>query len=464
MENDDFDLDDIDSLIETIGGPAKSINFDDIEKNYGVTRSFRSPGGGLTALSLWMKTNGARSRDPLFLLPHRKLSVDKPGITLQPFFNMSNTLHVRPDVVLNTKAIDLLTSFVKPGEVLDNEETTMFDSLLRVLPYMRKMTVQERRFGGMINLGIVDGRWSLQLDTLLMLSERNFWIQNKKDRKDLESIISELDDFGAGGVVKTRFGLGDTRLRLGYNLSDTEWVKATLGVEGIIPTSRMGKKRPQAVRKCKIGDERKSLINDLLNISKQLMIEPSLGTGHWGLGGFLDMRLHLVPHKLDFWSRLSFDYLFPGTEYRYMPSTRTIPINKLSLLTSSDTIPEGFPLDDLFPYLTRARVSPGHIFNATIGFDWKMNKNWQLGLGYDFYAQQAEKIKNVRVPDIDPSLLRVDDAIAAQIVQHKVFGELMYNTTGKNCNWQFGVGGDMTFSSQGAARDWTVYGKIGITF
>jgi len=442
----------------------KLVDLDSIEKqNKKLEEANRSKLNplNLDEINLWRKTEGFRTRDPLFLIPQRRLAVDKPGLFCHAFYNMSNTLPVRPNLVLSTKAVDMLIELTKPGGILVGVDLTDLDQLLRILPFVDKMTIQERKIGGMFQANIVDGRWVLQLDTLLMLVERNFWAQTKSDRK---ALFDMLGDSEKKDSYRMRFGLGDTRVRLGYKVSDFDVVKAILGVSVILPTSRIGRKKPHGVVTTKVGDLRSKLIDDLLNMNRQLMIEPKLGTGHWGLGLFLDTRINLIQNKLDFWSRISFDYLFSGNEYRYMPSTRPISFKTLSELTVSDTVPADFPINDLFPCLAQGRVSPGNIFNATFGFDWKITNNWNFGFGYDFYSQQEEKISRVTAPNVDTSLLSIEDSIASEITQHKLFGHIYYTKKGEATDWHFGIGGDLTFSSNGGPRDWTIFANIGITF
>ena len=469
------DLDDIDfdSLMDdlTDGELKKSerrienIDDDAISREYGTakTRSFGfSEKDALMAA--WTRTEGARSRDPLFLVPSRRLACDGSGFSFYPFFNMTNTLRVRPDMILNAGAVNILSiAFDDPGSMDDSDSSTL-GNILPMLPFLRKMTLQERRLGGMFSTVIVDGRWKLQIETVLFLSERNFWIKDKKERTDLQKIIDKLDDIGTGSAIRTKFGLSDTRLKFGYDFLRSEWAELTFGIQGIIPTSRMWQKDPKLTIETKSGDELSVLVNDLLNTAGQLMIDPKLGTGHWGVGGFLDMRLHIIPSKLDFWSRITFDYLLEGSEHRFMPGTQLVPVQKLKELFGTGKVPDDFPLCDFFPYLVKASVRPGHIFNATFGFDWKMTEHFKLNLGYDFYSQQAEKVGKILAPNIDPSMLRIQDSVSSQVVQHKAFGEVLYEKKGKEYDWKIGLGGDLSFASQGAGRDWTVHAKLGIRF
>ena len=449
--------DDIDILMglggEDVVDLAEKIKASDLKSS----REWR-----LDAIKLWGKTGGYRSRDPLYLMPQRKLSCDKSGLSCNFFFNRSSSLPVRPNTVLQTDGINLLLGFIDGGVVpLGDQQDT--ESLMKIFPYLDDMTIQEHRVGGFFQFLFNYKKWVMHVDLPVFLSEKNFWVRDRRLRQDLLDVLSESAN-GSGGAVRTRFGLGDTRLRLGYKLRDSDRLKIVSGVEGILPTSRWGRKHPKNIIKTEAGSTRKQLLEDLLNVSKHIMLDPKLGTGHWGIGGFFDMRFSIIPDKFDLWMRFSYSHLLSQNEDRFMPTPLLMPVGDLGLLFTSDVVPADVSLTPLFPQLVTAKVSPGDIFNATLGFDWKFAKNWKLGVGYDYYNQQREEISSIFAPDIDDSLIIVGDAIASKIVQHKIFGDISYTKKGKKIDWNFGIGGDTTFSSRGAGRDWTLFAKIGISF
>jgi len=436
----------------------------------------------LDDISLWRKTAGFRERDPLFLLPCRRsvdtsavdtsavdtsAAPDRGGLSTHFFYNHTNRLGVRPYAVLNDKAVDLLVKFGTPGESLDSGEAQNYGELLRLLPFLEQMTVQARKIGGLIRGAIKSGRWTFALETLLMLTERNFWVENRGVRKQLLRVLDEYG--GTSQAVRMKFGLGDTKLKVAYDLYKNDWADLLLGLSLTVPTSQFFQKDPRAIATTQVGDTRKKLLNDLLNMNRHLMLEPSFGTGHWGVGGFLDGKINLVGGKksdvkLDAWGRVSYDHLFDTTKYRFMPSKNKLSLTTLSSLLSSETIPSGFPVNDLFPYLTRATISPGDIFNAAVGLNLNFFTNFDFCVGYDFYYQSAEKIKKITSSNIDSSLLALNESIASSISQQKVFGQISYTKKGKSFDWDLGFGGDISFASRGAAKDWTAFLKIGIKF
>jgi hypothetical protein len=322
------------------------------------------------------------------------------------------------------------------------------------------MSIQERRMGGYFQFGFNYKRWIFQLDTLLMLAEKNYWVEDKRIRKELETGMPQSE------AVRMRFGLGDTRLRAGYKIFDSDRLKTAVGLEAILPTSRIFEKSSNRVISTKPGDTRKKFIEDLMNLSKHIMINPRLGTGHWGFGGFFDWRFSIIPRKLDIWGRFSYDHFLPRNEYRFMPTAKPINLTDVGELFMTGKVSDDFPLDSVFPALVKGRVHPGDIFNATLGLDWRFGKkkNWKFGISYDYYLQQGEKIKDLDSSGINLSEVFVKESLASKMVQHKICGDISYTKKGRHIDWNFGVGGDTTFSSQAGPRDWTIFGKIGIKF
>ena len=460
---DDFDLDnfinssgdiDIDKLFDEIGGN------EDLKPSIDTSK-LRV---GSVGLSFWDKTYGSRTRDPLFLVPQRKLIIDNDGISSYLFFNMTNQLLVAPNMVFNMKAMDPLLKFADGDNDFDASELGTLGTVIKVLPYMKSMTAQERRIGALLSGGFSKGRFVCQAELPLLFVERNYWLEDKQERNALQDVLDRLTSVNKGSAIKTKFGLGDAKIKAGYKFIDAQNVKSAIGLSAILPTSKFFTKSPKNVITSKVGDPRDKLMSDLLNVGKEIIIDPKLATGHWGMGCFWEFKTALIPKKLDFWSRLSFDYLFKGSEHRFLPSNTKVPFAEFLGLVEGDTIPEGFPISDVFPTLAKVTVSPGHIYNATAGIDWNLSKNWKFQIGYDFYLQQAEKIEKIHLDNLDLSTIVVEDAISPRVMQHKIFGGIDYINKGKSRDWHFGVGGDWTFAKDGTGRDWTVFAKIGITF
>jgi hypothetical protein len=351
----------------------------------------------ITDLSFWKRTHGARTRDPLFLIPTRPLIFSKNGITATAFFNRSSRLPVYPGVVFNLASLGVLESMTNMSGQFSSSEIGSFDTLFKTLPYIRKMSVQEHRLGIMLNGGFSWNRLSFQMTLPLIFAERNYWLSTKNEREGLLKILETLGTDSKGGAYKTTFGLGDTKLRMAYNVAKNDRIKSAIGISVTAPTSKLFEKKPGKIIKSTAGASRNGLIGDLLAVGKHILINPKLGTGHWGVGGFWEFDVALVQDKLNFWGRLSYDHLLAGREERFMPSNKMISQDAfIDLALSGDTISEDFPVADLFPVLTSVSVSPGDIYNATLGLNWKLNKKWNMQFGYDFYMQGAEKINKIR--------------------------------------------------------------------
>lgn len=452
----DFDFDELDDL-------GLGLDFDELDDDDDVFRGI--PAKYTKLLELWKKGQGARSRDPLFLVPARRMMFDRSGFYANFFFNMGDKLPVYPGLTFNMAALTELQGMMGDNPAITQDNSSLVGTLLKFLPFIRKMTVQERRIGSLFQFGFRMKNFVFGLDLPILFAERNFWLC-KNDQKVIKDLIKELDIKGGNDMfMKTRWGLGDARLKLGYDFSPhcSKRLKFAAGVEAIIPTSKMGQKKTCTSRQAKAGDSRMDLLVDLLRVGRDIMVEPKLGIGHWGAGVWGHAKFSLIPDKLDIWARASFDYLFEGNEDRFMPSTRAVQFMDLMQLMQ-DKIPADFPLDALFPCLVQARVKPGHIFNGAIGLDWAFAKNWNFGFGYDLYIQGAEKITGICSDTVDPSILITDSCLSGRLVQHKLFSEVSYTKKGKSVDWHFGLGGDVTFSSQNTAKDWTVFGKFGISF
>lgn len=463
-ENPDVDMDLFRSIMQKVESMRSAEST--LLEEQGKMLYARSP-ENMDEFAFWKKTYGARSRDPLFLIPARRFTLDPSGISAEFFFNMSNDLPIVPNMVFDLDAVEVLADFANPSqnEFLD-EDAGDFERLMETLPYIRKLTLEERRIGILLSGGFHRKNFLFQIDLPLLFVERNYWLKSRQDMADLMAIIEKLKDVSTSSALRTKIGLGDTRVRAGYNIIKHCRLKSALGLEAILPTSEFFTDKPNRdlIITSKPGDDRKQLMTDLLNVGKEIMIDPKLGIGHWGLGAFWELICTVVRDKLDMWAKISFDYLFSGNEHRFLPSNKTISLLDFADLEIDGTIPADFPICDLFPYLANVHLEPGHIFNVTMGLNWYITKRWKFVTGYDLYYQQAEVIGDVDVDEIDPDTLVIGDLNVGGLVQHKLFGGIEYLKRGRHRDWIFGVGGDLTCSSHGAARDWTVQAKVGVTF
>jgi hypothetical protein len=226
--------------------------------------TFRSP--VVDDFSFWQRSYGARSRDPLFLIPTRRLIFEKDGFHSTFFFNMSDRLTVYPELVFNIDSLDLFNDLAGGATSFTEGEAGSFETLFKAIPYIRKMTVEERRLGFMLNGGFSKNKFSFQCDLPLILAERNYWIPNKSERRSLQELLDKIKKVSKGGAYKVRYGLGDTRLKFGYNFADNNKFKSAAGLSFILPTSKIFSKKPRDIIKSKPGASRNELVGDLLNV------------------------------------------------------------------------------------------------------------------------------------------------------------------------------------------------------
>ena len=117
----------------------------------------------------------------------------------------------------------------------------------------------------------------------------------------------------------------------------------------------------------------------------------------------------------------------------------------------------------LFPSVFKTNVSPGGVFNVIFALSTDIKK-MRFSAGYDFYMQQAEKIKNLYDTDISMNQLVITGAQASLAYQHKIFAEALYLKKFKRCDLSYGLGGDITVASKEIGKDWTLYAKVTAAF
>jgi hypothetical protein len=415
--------------------------------------------GSVDMFDLWRKTGGVRTRDPLCMLPTRRMTTDKQTTFNTAFVNRSYKIGIAPSLLVSDKFINVVRDFL---DGIDPEEEEL-GMVVQLFPYILDMTIQEHRAGVFLQQGYVCDNWVAQFDLPILVAERNFWLSGKNNRKNLTELLQELGGT-EGRVYKTKEGFGDSRLQLGYKLVDEDHFKLNTGLNVIIPTSRIGFARKTACDvNVQVGDSREALLDVLVDAGRQVMLEPSLGQGAWGLGSFIDTNFDLFDNTLEVFNRFSWHYLFSVREDRFVPSQNPVSTIDLLEISSDDGIPSNFPLMDVVPHRISLRSHPGAVFNEAIGCYLRFN-DWKFGVGYDYYIQLAEKIRSTRSYNIDDSLLNTESVRGNRVTQHKIFSEIVYKKQGIENNWLLGFGGDFTFASCNAPKDWSVHFKLGFTF
>jgi len=441
---------------------------------------------------LWKTTNSPAGRDMLYLLPHKITAIEYGGYAINFFYNMTDQMHVTVDDLFNFLSInlseleELMGQFIPKG--IDLREIT------QLLPLFKKITLQEHKSGFLIQSGFTKGPVTLQIHTSLQLGARNFWL-NAEDVAAIKAVFKEK--FGGGELdegqfYKIRFGMGDTRLKIGLNTINMTSFKNDVGLETILPTSRLSytpkiklgveeiileinSSSADEVKQCNnnpnCGNKEANLQNSAINTLQAIrddLLNPRLGNnGHWGLGCYWEAKIGLFHEMVQLWIRASYDVLFPNEEDRLFMFKQT--------LTPDDVLHAGndeagrklvneYIRQYVFPSSFKSTVHPGGVVNFVSVITTDFGKRYRWALGYDFYAKGEEHIKAIHNTNVDIQSLRVEDARSPSAQQHKIFTEIMYHKKGAKKDFGLGLGGDLTVASKGIGEDWTAYFKIASSF
>lgn len=434
------------------------------------------------------QTKAPVGRDILYLLPHKMTALERGGFALHYFFNMTNRMKFTLNDLFDSQTIDGVIS-----QLLALSPAESAAEISSVIPIFKKMTIQERKTGILGQFGFIRGPWMLQIHSSLLLGERNFWL-SKSDQREAKEIMRRLlgdngEAFDESELYRIRVGLGDTRLKAGLNTVNAPNMQIDVGFEGIVPTSeifnsvKLNTNLPDIIEKeVNLHMVRDNALPVLLNI-RDYLISPRMGNGgHFGLGCFFESKIGIFHDIAQLWMRLSYDKLLPGKEDHVIMVKPVLTPEEFGAAAS-------LPLDDagteeaaqvlndhleqnVLPPAFRVGVHPGGVINFVTSISVDIRR-MRCAFGYDFYAQQKERIKKLygtRLMRDDGTPLqlsdiRVDDAVSQEIRQHKIFTEMLYKlkTTEKN-SMSLGLGGDYTISSKEMGRDWTLYFKFTASF
>jgi hypothetical protein len=424
---------------------------------------------------LWNNTKAPAGRDILYLLPHKFTAVEQGGFALNFFFNMTNDMKVTGqdlfDFVHTEDTINNVISSFLP-------DTASKQAVQQLLPLFKKITIQEHKNGFFWQSAFIQGPVMLQINTSLQLGSRNFWL-SKKDADAIKAVFREQfggNDLNEHEFYKIRVGMGDTRLKIGLNTINLTSFQNDIGIETILPTSRLSYTPKVNIgltqAKFKEEDLAAAALRGLYGI-RDCMVNPQLGIGHFGLGCYVEEKVGIFHEMAHLWIRASYDVLFPGEEDRvYMFKQTKTPDQLLRFDTMQPAPTEAekkilvdqYTQQYLFPSSFKTNVQPGSVVNFVAAANIGFTKNWLFAIGYDFYAQQRESILELLNTNIDLQSLRVDAAQSAAVSQHKIFSEILYHKKAKNKDFGIGFGGDVTVTSHVLGHDWTVYAKVTAPF
>jgi len=471
-----YSTEDLDALLE-------GIDFDDLVEASHDQRACNGGDGlpidpelifsGLQLLikePLWQNTRAPRGRDMLYHLPHKLTALEYGGVSVNLFFNMTNRMNVSAKSLLDlSNSIEQEAAELLLGTfICDLVEcgTTTVSELTSLLPLFENLTIQEYRSGIYFQGGVAHGPLSLQFHTTFQVAARNFWL-NARDQASIKNVLNRIfpgEELDESEFYRIRVGLGDTRLKLGLNTVNGEYVKIDVGTEAIFPTSLLSSKiRFDRHSQIDLDFDPETLSNsgiDLLRKMRTFLIDPRLGNGgHFGFGLYLESKIGLFRNLIQLWLRASYDKLFPARESRLIMFKQQKKDPRDYSFEERNQFLEQF----VFPSSFDCEICPGGIFNLVASFNLE-TKKWLYALGYDLYMQHSENIQQIFNTTISMADLRITDAQAPSSIQHKIFTEFTRRKKYLDTELDIGLGGDVTVYSEGIGYDWTVYLKIAGSF
>lgn len=423
---------------------------------------------------IWTSTRGEKGRDVLYLMPSKITAIEYGGGSCNLFFNMTPKMHLTGGSLLsfdqiNADSLGVALAHQPPFQGMQNSNQVGV-----LLPFIKRITVQERKAGTYFQTGFVHKAFIVQFHSSLQVAERNFWI-NRRDLDELrivnKLIFGENQQYDESNLYKINAGMGDTRVKMGVNALNTKNFQTDIGLECIIPTSRASQK---SLRETNIDNELTDdeavfqiAVDGLMNI-RDYLLTPVLGNGgHSGLGFYLEGKANIFSNLAELITRVSVDKFFEAEEQRIMLHKKKTQIDDL-LNTPNDATAQknviNFVKEYLLPLPYTVNVEPGAIFNA-VALLHIPYKKWDFRYGYDFYFQQAERFNYIQTNPDTLQLLNTDLARVGTVIQHKISSETTYRIKNfNNINLDIGFGGDTTISAHNIGKDWTLYFKFASEF
>ncbi len=421
------------------------------------------------------KTSRPRTRDALYQLPLYRLGIaDIPGLHHNLFFNrfpnFTTPLIDQFSLELNEEFLRTILGLAQQQEVIAD-----IDSVINLIPLLKKIGVDEHRVGWLVQFNYEHKPFFFEVDSSLHLAERNLFASNTLT-KQLEETLAQI--FGDGEstfdkkaeLARIRFGLGDTRVRVGVTTVDSEDIKVRTGAQIIIPTviDTLRDGHFNSVKK----SEQNNVLDFLINDVRRLTLNPEITNNHFAFGFFFDTHLPLYRDrnyknkKLQLHSRLSYDAFITARDNRLAMAKLEITPEQVQRDEGDpeSNIIERFKQQYLIPNKIIATISPGDIFYWTVMLDY-IYGHWRGAIGYDYFLQQREIFEKIPSTPLPVSQLRITDATAPRISSHKVMGELQYRfRSGRRDELIISAGGDITVASTNLSDDWSLYLGAGLRF
>jgi len=370
---------------------------------------------------------------------------------------------------------------------------------LSFIPLFNNFTIQERRIGAMLHAAGFFDTTTIRFWLPLYYLERNFYATD--DERDAVEVIlgaNTVDQqarFQSQHLVSDKFGLGDTRIEVDFQVIENEHAHLQLGLQTTIPTAvpLYSSIEGSVFHECpnRPTFDFSALFNNPTQGSVILqefltgaldklaanLLDTRLGNnGHLGLGAYAQLEAPVSclidrpwTDNMSFWSKLKLEYLCPAHEQRYFVNQVNLADFNARDFNSDDQAADNLNflnqqiVDRFYPYVLRTLVNPGIVFHW-VGKTCYESKGWGGALGLDLWAQGPESLGKIDFCNVSCNNLNLNTATVPFAFQSKVVGNILFKATRRDYEWIASLNGDYTFASAGIGKDYMLSVNVEVNF
>lgn len=432
-------------------------------------------------------------------------SLKRPVETL-PIFNLYHTDHVYNCWLFNfylfgnlteraffTDSNPFICSFLNL-KIFDQFEKIEFKkrSIPKIVELFKNTKKQERRGGLMFQFLKNWDDLSFEFTIPLFYDERNFFF-TPREKEDLEDFFGqrttkEEEREYRKHVISDKLGFGDARVKLGYLITKTEKFCTKAGFQITLPIAFAFKNgllglNFDKVTKCgrptinlrrilqleadkedaKVTEFARNFLIDTINWLSAITLNSPMGNGgHFGLGAFAEPQFK-IGQGVTFKTLTYIEYFFPAMEKRFFLTRKNPADFTDAALEKAKENPDTAAaeveflnnqiIETFFPPTFETDVSPGYMFQITVGPQFKI-REWDFMMGYDFWYQHKEHINFINCAK--QGNLQLKKALKHHAISNKLFAKLSYNKIKKDHDWSFVVCFEDSLTAKGIGRDFTI--------
>ena len=413
-----------------------------------------------------------------------------------------------------------------------------------IFPLFRNIAVQDRQLGMMLHGDKQFKQLHLHVHVPVLYQQRNYYMtQDERDCienafNEVLAPVSEQDEshvhagqcatagcsddqhyvgthkdadnpidmeFVQNHLIGDKFGIGDTRIHLDWDLIKRHYYSLALGLVATVPTAFAFKKGLLGASFEDTCAPKDFSISNLVELAQngnayaataigqafalgaldqvsQNLLDTGLGYGkHLGLGVSYNTmgRLSYIikrpwAHHIKMRSRMILQYYFPAHEIRSFVENKNpadysednfdldrVATDPAYAQNRLDFINEKL-IQEFYPFKLRTLVCPNIIFQSTSGYYFEANR-WKLQLVTDFWAKMQESFGTICIPPGTPPL-EIWAAKRPSAYQSRIGGLVAYSMPGVSSSWTISFYGDKTYWSKGIGKDFNVVFNVECNF